>query len=314
MCPHESPLQHSHNPPTHPPTHHQNNIKPTNPPQAATSAVSDLPVDASLTAVERAAVDAVRRAARSLNNRRPEVIVVAHEHDPRYSHLPEVAQRRKAAAAGEPPGKREWQGFGGFRPSEAAAKGLGPEAVIKAGPAGAGGMGGIRTRPPVEDRYRRGGAGGRGGGGRGGRGGERERDGGRGGDSTRGSDSDGESSARSDGGAKPWEKRGPPSGGWGEVGGGDSSAGEASSEASAESSASAAPAAAAAEPAAAVPKKRGRKRTAAPADDGEGAEAGAGLPPLRVLAPEDMAKMDTVAKNPRRRPKKTADGEDLSYG
>lgn len=43
-----------------------------------------LPGDASLVAVERSVADAIRRSCRDFNQRRPEVIVIAHEMDPRY--------------------------------------------------------------------------------------------------------------------------------------------------------------------------------------------------------------------------------------
>ncbi|WIA08050.1 hypothetical protein OEZ85_007517 [Tetradesmus obliquus] len=51
--------------------------------QAVNSAVSKLPGDASLGLVERNVTDACMRASRWFNNRKPEVIVVAYEHDPR---------------------------------------------------------------------------------------------------------------------------------------------------------------------------------------------------------------------------------------
>ena len=50
---------------------------------AADAAVGKLPGDAALSAVERVVSDALRRCAKQFNNRRPEVVVIAHEADPR---------------------------------------------------------------------------------------------------------------------------------------------------------------------------------------------------------------------------------------
>ena len=49
--------------------------------QAANTAVARLPWDATLLAVERLVAQSIRRECRSFNQRRPEVIVIAHEHD-----------------------------------------------------------------------------------------------------------------------------------------------------------------------------------------------------------------------------------------
>ena len=51
--------------------------------QMSEAAVKRLPGDASLVAVERTVADAIRRACRDFNQRRPDVIVIAHEMDPR---------------------------------------------------------------------------------------------------------------------------------------------------------------------------------------------------------------------------------------
>jgi hypothetical protein len=51
--------------------------------KAVEGAVMRLPVDASLVAVERCAADALRRTCKQYNSRRPEVIVLVHEYDPR---------------------------------------------------------------------------------------------------------------------------------------------------------------------------------------------------------------------------------------
>ncbi len=48
-------------------------------------AVRRLPQDASLVAVERTVADAIRRACKEFNQRLPDVIVIAHEMDPRYN-------------------------------------------------------------------------------------------------------------------------------------------------------------------------------------------------------------------------------------
>lgn len=63
--------------------------------QAVQSAVSKLPADASLGQVERNVMDACVRAARWFNNRKPEVIVVAYDHDPRAGSLVDAAARRR---------------------------------------------------------------------------------------------------------------------------------------------------------------------------------------------------------------------------
>mmetsp|Transcript_42770 Transcript_42770/g.128391 ORF Transcript_42770/g.128391 Transcript_42770/m.128391 type:complete len:190 (+) Transcript_42770:2491-3060(+) len=44
-------------------------------------------------------IDAVRKACIAFNNKKPEVICIAHEHDPRVAHVPEVQANR--AAMGE---------------------------------------------------------------------------------------------------------------------------------------------------------------------------------------------------------------------
>lgn len=59
--------------------------------------MSRLPVEASLAAVERNVIDAVRKQCRAFNNKKPEVICIAFEHDPRTAHMPVVASRDRAA-------------------------------------------------------------------------------------------------------------------------------------------------------------------------------------------------------------------------
>ncbi|KAH7622044.1 hypothetical protein Ndes2526B_g02868 [Nannochloris sp. 'desiccata'] len=69
---------------------------------AADAAVSKLPGDAALSAVERVVSDALRRSAKQFNNRRPEVIVIAHEADPRAGAAASASavRRRSSGAAG----------------------------------------------------------------------------------------------------------------------------------------------------------------------------------------------------------------------
>ena len=55
--------------------------------QVSDVAVRRLPQDASLVAVERSVADAIRRACKDFNQRHPDVIVIAHEMDPRYNHI-----------------------------------------------------------------------------------------------------------------------------------------------------------------------------------------------------------------------------------
>jgi len=69
--------------------------------RAAEAAVGRLPPDALVVAVERVVAEALRREARSYNARRPEVVVIAHEFDPR------------TAARGRGGGEREQRGGGG---------------------------------------------------------------------------------------------------------------------------------------------------------------------------------------------------------
>lgn len=62
--------------------------------QAVRAAVSRLPAAASLSQVEGDVIEAVQKAARWFNNRKPEVIAVAWEHDPRSAVLPDLAARQ----------------------------------------------------------------------------------------------------------------------------------------------------------------------------------------------------------------------------
>uniref|UniRef100_A0A383VM73 Uncharacterized protein n=1 Tax=Tetradesmus obliquus TaxID=3088 RepID=A0A383VM73_TETOB len=76
--------------------------------QAVNSAVSKLPGDASLGLVERNVTDACMRASRWFNNRKPEVIVVAYEHDPRSAVMVDAASRRREQQQPQQrPGRRD---------------------------------------------------------------------------------------------------------------------------------------------------------------------------------------------------------------
>lgn len=61
-------------------------------------AVMQLPATASLAAVERAVIEIIRKACRAFNNKRPEVICIAYEHDPRVAHTAEVAEKREGVS------------------------------------------------------------------------------------------------------------------------------------------------------------------------------------------------------------------------
>ncbi|KAG2451327.1 hypothetical protein HYH02_003932 [Chlamydomonas schloesseri] len=67
--------------------------------EAVENAVVRLSGTCSLVEVERAAIDAVKRRCIGFNQKRPEVIAIAYEHDPRDAHLAEVAEARADAAA-----------------------------------------------------------------------------------------------------------------------------------------------------------------------------------------------------------------------
>lgn len=62
---------------------------------AAEDAVSRMPADASLGAVERAVADALRRTCKVRNNRRPDVLVIAHEADPRAGEAARASATRR---------------------------------------------------------------------------------------------------------------------------------------------------------------------------------------------------------------------------
>jgi len=74
--------------------------------QAVQAAVSRLPATASLSQVEGDVIEGVQKAARWFNNRKPEVIAVAWEHDPRSAILPDLAAQAPRRPA-QPPGVRQ---------------------------------------------------------------------------------------------------------------------------------------------------------------------------------------------------------------
>ena len=72
----------------------------------AEGVVSRLSYDASLSVVERRVIDAVRNACKKYNSKLPEVIVIAHENDPRVAHIPTVAAAQKGRSEMVPEGGR----------------------------------------------------------------------------------------------------------------------------------------------------------------------------------------------------------------
>jgi len=80
--------------------------------EGITNLVARMPVDASLASVERVVVEGVTKLCRQFNQRRPEVICVAHEHDPRLAHIPTVSARRRADDDGSAQGATPAAGRG----------------------------------------------------------------------------------------------------------------------------------------------------------------------------------------------------------
>ena len=64
---------------------------------AANDAIERLPGDAHLAAVERVVADALRRTCKAFNQRRPEVVVIAHEADPRAGAAAMASATRRQA-------------------------------------------------------------------------------------------------------------------------------------------------------------------------------------------------------------------------
>ena len=64
---------------------------------SAEAAIAKLPGDAALSAVERVVGDSLRRAAKQFNGRKPEVIVVSHEADPRMGAAAGAMAKRRSS-------------------------------------------------------------------------------------------------------------------------------------------------------------------------------------------------------------------------
>ena len=64
---------------------------------SAETAISRLPGDAALSAVERVVGDSIRRAAKQFNSRKPEVIIIAHEADPRMGAAAGAMAKRRSS-------------------------------------------------------------------------------------------------------------------------------------------------------------------------------------------------------------------------
>ncbi|KAL4452436.1 hypothetical protein ABPG75_008098 [Micractinium tetrahymenae] len=109
---------------------------------AAEDAIARLPGDARLAAVERVVADALRRTCKAFNQRRPEVVVIAHEADPRAGQAAMAAANRRQAAEGREGQGQQYDRFAsggrGERPDR--------------GPRGGGGAGWQRSLAPRADR------------------------------------------------------------------------------------------------------------------------------------------------------------------
>ncbi|KAL4450117.1 hypothetical protein ABPG77_010786 [Micractinium sp. CCAP 211/92] len=82
---------------------------------AAEDAIARLPGDAHLAAVERVVADSLRRTCKAFNQRRPEVVVIAHEADPRAGQAAMAAATRRQAEERE---RRDEQGQSSGRRGE----------------------------------------------------------------------------------------------------------------------------------------------------------------------------------------------------
>ncbi|KAK9828609.1 hypothetical protein WJX72_001027 [[Myrmecia] bisecta] len=76
------------------------------------AAVAQLPPDVLLVAVERTVAEAIRRCCKAYNKRRPEVVVIAHEWDPRAGAAAAAQAIRQADAAGATAAARQQSGPG----------------------------------------------------------------------------------------------------------------------------------------------------------------------------------------------------------
>lgn len=79
--------------------------------QAAEDAIARLPGDAHLSAVERVVSDSLRRTCKAFNQRRPEIVVIAHEADPRAGAAAMAAATRRQAEGGERGGYDRERGY-----------------------------------------------------------------------------------------------------------------------------------------------------------------------------------------------------------
>ncbi|KAK9820188.1 hypothetical protein WJX72_007275 [[Myrmecia] bisecta] len=95
--------------------------------KACEAAIAQLPPDVLLVAVERAVAEAVRRCCKSYNNRRPEVVVIAHEWDPRAGAAAAAAAVRQADAAADAATSRQQSGRGAARGRGGAGPGRGQQ-------------------------------------------------------------------------------------------------------------------------------------------------------------------------------------------
>ncbi|KAI7836750.1 hypothetical protein COHA_009388 [Chlorella ohadii] len=77
---------------------------------AAKEAVERLPGDAALSAVERVVADSLRRTCKAFNRRRPEVVVIAHEFDPRAGAAAAASARRRDTSSDFGSDLRGYQG------------------------------------------------------------------------------------------------------------------------------------------------------------------------------------------------------------
>jgi hypothetical protein len=137
------------------------------------AAVSRLEPTAALGQIERNVIDSCSKAARWFNNRKPEVIVVAWEHDPRTAMLPDLAPAARpqqqqpqrvghgataaaaaAAAAGAGGGQRRQQRV--RRPTDGAGEGgssssaAGKRPRVVRGGGGGGPPNGPKPLPPLQ--------------------------------------------------------------------------------------------------------------------------------------------------------------------
>ena len=124
---------------------------------SAEAAIAKLPGDAALSAVERVVGDSLRRASKQFNNRRPEVIIIAHEADPRMGAAAGAMARRRSSRDVRDGERDDSRGRRGSGPGSGSGSGSGPGRPKRAGAAGSGSTAGGRGRgrppkgpPPLE--------------------------------------------------------------------------------------------------------------------------------------------------------------------